>query len=78
MAVELETFANQLRRLRQRAGLSQASLAERAALSAAAIGALERGERRRPYPQTLQLLASALSLTVAERQTFFLSTSNRD
>src|SRR5512141_2859241 len=52
---------------REAAGLSQEDLAERANLSAAAIGALERGDRRRPYPHTVQLLATALSLDEARR-----------
>jgi LuxR family maltose regulon positive regulatory protein len=51
-----------LRRHRQRAGLSQAALAERASLSAAAIAALELGQRRQPHPLTLRRLAEALDL----------------
>ena len=42
-------FGERLRRLRVAAGLSQEALAERAGLSAQAIGALETGKRR-PYP----------------------------
>ena len=38
-------FGGQLRRHREAAGLSQEELAERAALTAKAISALERGER---------------------------------
>ena len=55
-------FGAQLRRYREAAGLSQEELAERASLTAAAVGALERGERRRPYPHTVQVLATALDL----------------
>jgi predicted ATPase len=36
-------------------------------LTANAVGALERDERRRPYPDTLRRLAAALGLTEAER-----------
>jgi len=60
-------FGVQLRHYRELAGLSQDQLAERAGLSAKAIGALERGERRRPHPQTVDLLVKALGLGVAER-----------
>ena len=40
-------------------------------MSAKAIGALERGERRRPYPATLRQLSAALGLDDAGRQTLF-------
>ncbi|MFN8539258.1 MAG: helix-turn-helix transcriptional regulator [Thermomicrobiales bacterium] len=49
---------------RERAGLSQEGLAERAGLSPNAIGALERGERQRPYPHTIKTLADTLWLHV--------------
>jgi DNA-binding NarL/FixJ family response regulator/DNA-binding XRE family transcriptional regulator len=61
------SFGEQLRQLRVRAGLSQAALAERAGLAAAAVAALERGVRRSPYPQTFGALADALKLTPEER-----------
>ncbi len=57
-----DTFGGLLRRYRMHAGLTQEALAERAALSPNAISALERGERRRPYPHTLRALATALKL----------------
>ena len=60
-------FGERLRRLRVAAGLSQEALAERAGLSAQAIGALETGKRRRPYPHTVAALADALELTEKER-----------
>src|SRR4051812_19910800 len=60
----------QLRGYRERAGLSQEALAERAGLAVAAISALERGVRRRPFPHTLAALAEALDLSPAERAAF--------
>lgn len=60
-------FGERLRRLRVAAGLSQEALAERAGLSAQAIGALETGKRRRPYPNTVSALADALGLSERER-----------
>jgi transcriptional regulator with XRE-family HTH domain len=53
-------FAERLRRLRERAALTQEELAARAGLTAKAISARERGERRRPYPHTVRALADAL------------------
>lgn len=64
------TFAALLRAWRERAGLTQEELAERAALSADAIGLLERGERRRPQRYTVDRLATALALTDVERARF--------
>ena len=55
-------FGRMLRRLRMRASLSQAELADRAGLSVEAISALERGFRRHPRRATLALLADALRL----------------
>src|SRR5215213_9184868 len=60
-------FGEQLRQYREARGLSQQELAERAALTANGIGALERGERRRPYPDTVRRLAEALGLDEAQR-----------
>jgi predicted ATPase/DNA-binding XRE family transcriptional regulator len=61
-------FGAVLRRLREAASLSQEGLAERAGLSTNAISALERGERRRPYPHTVRALADALGLDAADRE----------
>lgn len=56
-------FGRLLRGLRVAAGLTQAELAQRAGLSAKAVGSLERGERRRPQPHTRRRLAAAVGLT---------------
>jgi predicted ATPase/DNA-binding XRE family transcriptional regulator len=64
------TFAEQLRGYRERAGLSQADLAERAGVTVSAISALERGVRTRPYPHTMRQLADALALAAEERAAF--------
>jgi transcriptional regulator with XRE-family HTH domain len=47
---EGDPFGTRLRRLRETAGLTQEELASRAGLTAKAVSALERGERKRPYP----------------------------
>src|SRR5215213_11706748 len=62
-------FGRRLRRLRESAGLTQEELAEKADLSAKGISDLERGERRRPYPNTVRSLADALELSENERAT---------
>jgi predicted ATPase/transcriptional regulator with XRE-family HTH domain len=58
-------FGALLRRHRLAAGLSQEILAERARMSVNGISALERGERRSPYRETVVLLAKALKLAPA-------------
>ena len=60
-------FGAMLRQFRLASGLSQEALAERARMSAAGIGALERGIRRAPQRQTVALLAGALGLSDADR-----------
>ncbi|MFI7585482.1 ATP-binding protein [Spongisporangium articulatum] len=62
-----EPFAAVLRRLREARALTQEELAERAGLTVKAVGALERGERLRPYPHTVRALADALGADAAER-----------
>ena len=62
-----EAFGPLLRRLRDRAGLTQEELAERAGLTSHAVSALERGTRTRPYPHTVRALATALEADDAER-----------
>src|SRR5579871_2462266 len=61
------TFGALLRRLRTTAGLSQEALAERARISAKAVGALEVGTRRAPYRETVEQLLIALDATRQER-----------
>lgn len=63
MSAPAETVATLVKEFRTDAGLSQQELAERAGLGVDTIGALERGTRRRPHPQTLRALRSALSLS---------------
>jgi DNA-binding XRE family transcriptional regulator len=60
-------FASTLRRLRRAAHLSQEELAERAGVSAKAIGALERGARRKPYRATVDALCGGLGLSAEDR-----------
>lgn len=64
------TFGTLLRRYRLAAGLSQEHLAERARLSLYGISALERGFRRTPQRETLELLIAALGLTGESRRAF--------
>ena len=61
------SLAELLRTLRERAGLTQEELAERAGLTPHAISALERGARTRPYPHTIRALGDALRLTEVEK-----------
>lgn len=61
------SFGDLLRTLRRGASLSQEELAQRAGLSVKAIGALERGERLRPYPNTVRALALGLGLSDEDR-----------
>ena len=70
-------FGELLRRHRVAAGLSQEELAERAALTAKAISALETGERRRPYPQTVRALADALDLRDVDRSLLIAAVPKR-
>jgi transcriptional regulator with XRE-family HTH domain len=62
-----ESFASQLKALREAAGFTQEELATIAGLSVHAVSALERGERRRPHADTVRALAAALDLTGASR-----------
>ena len=55
-------FGTQLKSLREAAGFTQEKLATIAGLSVHAVSALERGHRRRPHPETVRSLATALDL----------------
>jgi predicted ATPase/DNA-binding XRE family transcriptional regulator len=66
-------FGARLRRLREAAGLTQEELAVRAGLSRNAVGALERGLHKRPYPHTVRSLAHALELSEEERTALLLA-----
>jgi predicted ATPase/DNA-binding XRE family transcriptional regulator len=59
---ETTTFGALLRRLRLAAGLTQDALAERAGISAKAVGELERDRARTPRLESVALLADALEL----------------
>jgi predicted ATPase/transcriptional regulator with XRE-family HTH domain len=74
---EGDPFGTRLRRLRETAGLTQEELASRAGLTAKAVSALERGERKRPYPHTVRSLAEALGLTEEERASLTASVPGR-
>jgi predicted ATPase/DNA-binding XRE family transcriptional regulator len=71
-------FAERLRDLRRAVGLTQEELADRAGLSPNAVGALERGQRRRPYPHTVRALAEALGLAEGERASLLAAVPERD
>lgn len=73
----LPTFAERLRSLRERAGLTQEELAERAGITAHAVSALERGTRTRPYPHTIRSLAAALDLDADEASLLAASVRRR-
>jgi transcriptional regulator with XRE-family HTH domain len=66
-------FGLRLRRLREARVLTQETLAERAGLAVNAVGRVERGERRRPWPRTVRALADALALSEPERQELIAS-----
>jgi transcriptional regulator with XRE-family HTH domain len=62
-----QSFGDLLRRYRLAAGLTQEELAARAGLSVRGLSDLERGARRTPRRETVQLLCDALPLSEAER-----------
>ena len=72
------SFGARLRRLREAASLTQEDLASRAGLSRNAVSALERGERRRPYPHTVRALADALDLSADERAALVAAVPGRN
>src|SRR5215207_9479961 len=64
---ELAPIGPLLRQLRTAAALSQEALAERAGISARAVGDLERGVHHAPRLETVRLLADALDLDAPDR-----------
>jgi tetratricopeptide (TPR) repeat protein/transcriptional regulator with XRE-family HTH domain len=62
-----DSLAVLLRGYRQAAGWSQEELSARSGLSARAIGMIEAGRTRRPYPRSVRVLADALGLAAADR-----------
>lgn len=70
-------FGARLRELREAGGLTQEELAARAGLTAKAVSALERGERKRPYPHTVRSLAEALELPDDERASLLAAVPGR-
>jgi predicted ATPase/DNA-binding XRE family transcriptional regulator len=60
-------FAELLKKHRRAAGYSQEALAERSRLSVRAVAALEQGNRRAPYRETVTALGNALGLSLRER-----------
>ncbi|WP_323095939.1 tetratricopeptide repeat protein [Intrasporangium sp. YIM S08009] len=72
-------FGTTLRRQRKAAGLTQEALAERSGLSVEGISALERGQRRHPRADTVELLAGGLGLDACARADLVrAATSRRD
>jgi predicted ATPase/transcriptional regulator with XRE-family HTH domain len=62
-----------IRRFRLASGMSQEQLAERSGLSARSVSDLERGLRSGTRPETLRMLAEALSLSEEERDALLLA-----
>jgi hypothetical protein len=58
--------------------LRRRSWALRAGLSPNAVGTLERGARKHPYPHTVRSLAEALGLSQDERATLLAAVPRRD
>src|SRR5260370_6603575 len=63
--VSSQSFGDLLRRYRLAAGLTQEELAEQAGLSVRGLSDLERGARRAPRRETVQMLAQPLHLSAA-------------
>lgn len=63
-------FADLLKLYRTDAGLTQEQLAEKAGVTVQCVSMLERGLRRRPRRETVQLLAKGLDLPLAQRAAF--------
>src|ERR1041384_8500162 len=67
------SFGVRLKTLREAAGFTQEERATIAGLSVHAVSALERGQRRRPHPDTVRALSSALDLASPIRDAFIAS-----
>lgn len=65
----MASFAEVLKQLRNRAGLTQEALAEKAGLKRAAVARLELGIRTLPNWETVQRLAAALGVSTEELKT---------
>ena len=76
-ADEAPTFGVMLRDYRTALGLTQEELASRAGITAKAVSALERGERKRPYPHTVRALAQALGLSEQDRASLLSAVPGR-
>jgi predicted ATPase/DNA-binding XRE family transcriptional regulator len=75
--MSVERFADQLRRHRLAAGMTQENLAERSGLSVRGISDLERGVKQRPHPETVRMLAAALDLPPEALSSFRASAGPR-
>ncbi len=75
---EESSFGRRLRHLREAAGLTQEELAFRAGLTPNAVSGLERGNTRRPYPNTVRSLADALELSEVERASLIAAVPKRE
>ena len=64
--VNSKEFGVRLRLLREAKGLNQRELADRMAVTAAAIGNWEQGTRRPQFPEEVVKLAAVLGIDVAE------------
>jgi transcriptional regulator with XRE-family HTH domain len=70
-------FGALLRACRLAAGLSQEELAGASGMSVRAISDLERGRTRRPYPDSLNRLATGLGLDDQARAEFIAAAGRR-
>lgn len=59
------TLAKTIREARDRRGLTLRDLSERTSLATSYLNRLERGQVKRPHPDTLRAVSSALELTYA-------------
>ena len=62
----MESLAERVRRLRMGKTMTQADLADAAGVSVGAIKLIEGGTSKRPYPDTVKALATALDVSPEE------------